>query len=568
LKQIFIWASFLYLLLEVHVDLAFRFKSSANVGVLAGFWLEHLKRRMAELGCDLPVKTGADGAVSLIAPAALLATFIGFGKARPKDRALRILVVSDDPIGLMDDGVWCNYAADFAGVEHGVDLYSTSEQTIQSNLFPAASVLGLKPFTRVSRDEAQNLNWDLAAWIHPALETTEGSETASLMERLERSGVPVYACMYNELDAMVQAYGANTKGVDFRLVGSTDSERALSSESVNRFGISVQSAGIDGGWGAVMAKLERATETFRPSDWRAVKTAMNLVRLEGVREAPWVFGQTVAGVAFGKSKPVGLIGDLAVDSKSGQVLCQCPITKVLNVVGYVWEPMLSAMPADRFKLLPWAARIKLCFAGSFSKEAKPRQQTIELLSQAYRTGTIEAGIALARGYESIGTGDALEKAYVIYREIGARHPMSAYALAHDHLNAGRTAVAEQLLDSACRSGYIPAMTDYAKLNLETEHREAALQLIGMAAAKGDPEANFIHAEELIRSGCYLQALQPLRRAWSAGHEEALRVAEWLCSELLSKGIGKSGALSRELKDVRFFASKRVRHEAELRKAIA
>lgn len=38
---------------------------------------------------------------------------------------------------------------------------------------------------------------------------------------------------------------------------------------------------------------------------------------------------------------------------------------------------------------------------------------------------VEAGIALARGYEGVGTESAKQKADLIYKAIGSKHPMSA-----------------------------------------------------------------------------------------------------------------------------------------------
>lgn len=548
------------------MNLATRFNRSANIGELAGFWLQHLEHEVAALGGAMPVKTGAEGAVSLIAPAALLATFVQMELPTAIDRPLRILVLSDDPIGLMDQGVWCHYAADFAGVAGGVELYSVSDQTFQSNLHPVATALGLKPFSRLTFEEAREQSWDLVSWLHPAIESPNGAETALLVSALQRAGSPVYACMYNELDMMVQTYGMNEHGFDFRCVGTEG--RALSASAVNRFGISILSTGVDGGWGAVMAKLHPSVETFAAPDWKVIQVAMNVLRLDGVREAPWSFGQTVSGVAFGRFLPVGLIGDLAIDSASGQVFCHSPITNVLNVIGHVWLPLRDEKPADRFRLLPWACRIKLCFTQRLTKETKARADTIDLLSSAYCAGLPEAGIALARSYESVGTKDALNKAFAIYEELGTGHPLSAYALAHTRYAAGRTAEAIEMFEAAAKAGYIPAMTDLARLHLDAGRRHLGLQLLGEAASHGDAEANFVFAEELITAGAHFEAVKRLRLAWSVGHDDALRVAGWLCDMLLRSKAGKSGEIKRELKDIRFYANKRERRAAALRSAVA
>lgn len=550
------------------MDLRASFKRSANIGILASQWLEHFQQQVKGAGSVMPAQTGPDGAVSLIAPAALLARLIDAEYEGPTIRALRVLVISEDPIGIMDSGVWCNYAAEFAGLTHGIELFGTSNQTVQSSMYPAAVALGLSPFTQIAPDDAQSQAWDLVAWVHPVVEREDGAQACQLVKALVSAGAPVYACVYNELDAYVQAYGLNAHGMALNMLGAAGGNCEVVADSVNRHGISIKSTGVDGGWGALLGKIGDATESLPHEDWRVIRTAMNLTRLEGVREAPWCYGERVSGVAFGKSKPVGLIGNMAVDSVTGLILTNCTATSLLNVIGHAWDLILTELPVDRFKLLPWAARAKLCFNQSLSKETKARQESIDLLEADYRTGMIEAGIALARGYEAIGTEQSVDNAFVIYREIGGRHPMSIYALAHEQVRGEHLGSAESLFLNAAAVGYAPAITDLAKLMYETGRPEKGLPLLETAAHRGDAEASFIYAEELIHQGEYAKALISLRASWSSGYMDALDTAEWLCGEMLANKLGNKGNLQRELKDIRFNTQKRKRFADELSKAFA
>ncbi|MBJ2215823.1 hypothetical protein JFT64_27710, partial [Pseudomonas carnis] len=204
------------------MDLRDQFNRSPNIGVLAEKWLSHLIASISDAGVKSSVQTRADGAVSLIAPAALLARFIELEFETQVEHRLRILVVSEDPIGIMDSGVWCNYAAQFAGLEHGVDVFSVFPQEVQSNLYPVAIDLGLKPFQLIDAQDAQTQSWDLVAWIHPALESGKASPAAGLIAQLHHSGAPVYGCVYNELDGLVQTYGLSSHGLEFQWVGGSE----------------------------------------------------------------------------------------------------------------------------------------------------------------------------------------------------------------------------------------------------------------------------------------------------------------------------------------------------------
>jgi len=78
--------------------------------------------------------------------------------------------------------------------------------------------------------------------------------------------------------------------------------------------------------------------------------------------------------------------------------------------------------------------------------------------------------------------------------------------------------------------------------------------------QGDAEAAFRLGEQQIKAGEYERAVSTLRSAWGRNHQDALNTAHWLCNEMLKAGIGKQGKLKRELKDIQFAISKRVRYE--------
>lgn len=548
------------------MNLSNEFSTAANLGVIAKKWYRALEQSFNAAGIEITVKTGLEGAASLLAPAALVAQIIK-REQRQTDRALRILLLTEDALAVMDEGIWLSFAADLAGTK-AVHLHCTCDEVIHSNLYDAGTTLGLKGYSLISINDARDQEWDFALWIHPAIEAGGHQSYVDLLEVLHGAGVPVYACMYNELDALIQSYGIAAKGFEFSWLDAPIAQARLSRASVNKFGFSTADLGVEGGWGAVLTKLEPASVKAQPGDWEVIKVAMGLYRLEGASAASWSFGEVIAGVAFNQYKPIGLIGNLAIDPKTGIVLSECPTTKVLNCVGHLWTDELEKMPCTNFELVPWAAKVRLSFTNQITREDKNRQETIKLLEDAYRTGLIEAGIALARGYERIGTPDATKKAKTLYTEIGTKHPMSAYYLAHECLSKKLEQEAISLLSQACMQGYMPAFTDLGCVMKELGQVQEAVRLLTMSADRGDAEAAFRLGEMLIKVGQYDDALNRLRSAWSKGHADALNAAHWLCTQMLEHKVGKSKRVQRELKDVCFAIAKRERFASQLEKESA
>jgi hypothetical protein len=548
------------------VSLSKLFNSAPNLGVIATKWYAELEKKFDAAGIKTSVKTGIDGAASLLSPAALIAQLIKL-EGCSVERPIRVLMISDDPVAVMDEGVWLGVAAELAGAPH-VECFSTCHEVLHSSLFECATQLGLKGYSPVSVEDAGSQPWDLAVWVHPALEAGASDELVRLVKGMYSAGVPVYACMYNELDALIQSHGLNPEGLEFSWLNGTLASTAFSRSTVNKFGYSTSEVGIEGGWGAVLTKVQPASLLSSEADWECIKVAMGLFKLDGSTSGPWTFGQVVAGVAFNQHQPVGLIGNLAVDPKTGVLLKECPNTKVLMVIGHLWSTPLQTMPKGQFELVPWAARVRLLATNNLTKEDKKRAESIDLLTRAYESGMVEAGIALARGYEAIGTTQAKGKAAAIYEQMGAGHPMSAYYLAHQYLGSGNRERVLSLLTAASEQGYVPAITDLGCLRLDDDDLQSAIRLFESAERRGDGEASFRLGEIAIKAGEYDAALQKLRSAWGKGHQDALNTAHWLCSEMLNHGLGKPGRLKRELKEIKFAIGKRVRYENQTERASA
>ncbi|KAF0254293.1 tetratricopeptide repeat protein [Pseudomonas putida] len=543
------------------MNLSEEFRRAANLGVIAKKWFPTVEARFEQAGIVATKKTGLDAAVSLLAPAALIAQFIT-AEGLPNDRRLSVLVLSDDPVAIMDEGLWIGVAAELAGSQP-IDVYSTCNQVIHSDHFEPAQKIGLQVYTKVTMDQARTREWDLVVWIHPAIEAGDSGQSVELVTDLASRKVPVYACMYNELDALIQSHGIAAKGFEFSWMNASVASAGASKATVNKFGIATADIGIEGGWGAVMTRLQPASVQFDAQGWEHIKVAMALYRLEGSTSGSWCVGEVLAGVSFNQCKPVGLIGNLAVDPKTGLLFAECPTTKVLNIAGHLWHDILEVMPSSQYDLVPWAARVKLAFNNQLTKEDKKRAESIELLEAAYEKGLVDAGIALARGYERIGTKDAKERAAALYGRIGGAHPMAAYYLAHRALEAGHKEQFWSMLIKAADAMYPPALTDCGQVLSDSGNAVEAGKLFIKAMNAGDAEGAFRLGESLIKAGEYAEAMPVLREAWSKNHADALNTAHWLCTEMLKHRFGKPAKLKRELKDIQFAISKRTRLTEQL-----
>lgn len=550
------------------MSLSESFNGAGNVHFLAKSWLQHLDKELVARGVDCTVKTGAAGAVSLVAPAALLALVIQKHYTESAPKTLSVLLLGKDPMTLMDDGRWLNYAASFSGYTGMLDVSTLTAEPIHSSLREAAVGLNLPAAMQVDAADAQHRDWDLVLWVHPSIESELCAEELRLALGMYERGIPVYAAMYNELDAIVQSYGVSHEGLEFSWLDTSSSKENLSMASVNRFGISTGELGMEGGWGAVLTRMAPAHTTVSQEDWRCLKLAMQVRKLQADDDSVWRFGEALAGVAFNRYIPIALIGNLAVDQTTGVLLSQCPFTNVLKIVGHLCAGATKDFPRTHFELAAWGARIKLMATSRLTREDKKRDEILSLLKAEFEDGLVEAGIAMARALESRQTPESTAEAFEIYKAIGNRHYLSAYALAHEAYSVGDELTAIAYFKTASGAGYPPAQTDYARLLRDAGQHEEAGELLAMAIKHGDKEASFLLGEQSIMAGDYPDALAHLKAAWMAGHEQAHDVSIWLCNQMLEHGVGKRSTLKRHLKDVTFSKNKRERLQKKLDREIA
>ncbi|WGK63340.1 hypothetical protein QAO71_17515 (plasmid) [Halopseudomonas sp. SMJS2] len=539
------------------------FNRSKHLGELASAWMKHLRTGAEAAGAELPYKITEGDVASLIAPAALLANIIlkeGMHLTHPPKR---VLILGGDPITRLDRSIWMGYANQFLGIPKSFEIFQLRDEDPRSNLYETGVALGLQPSTIVAAQDllrGEGPEIEIALWIHPVAETPEhDASDADLAAMLHAQGIPVYSCHFNELDLHVQNYALNTSGISLAPLGQVLSSGSM---AVNRFGISSQSLGITGGWGALLAKAEPAKQKIPRAHIQAVVAATTLLRSQGYETSGWTFGTRINGVAFNRVLPIALLGNMAVDDRYGYVLSEHEKPRILNVSGHAWSDLVAEMPKSNFNLLYWASRLKLCFNTFLPKEPKRRTEVIDTLTSAYQLGALDAGIALARGYESLKTEKGTSDAIAIYQEIGAQHPMSSYVLAHHEMGNGNSGDAEGLMNAAAEFGYPPAVTDLGVMAFQSGKTAQGLALLKKAMALGDSEAAFSWAEIQIQQGAYVEALEALRKAWATGHEEALKVAQWLATEMLQKGLGKRSVVKRELKDIVAFVAKRKRLEEQ------
>ncbi len=540
------------------------FDRSKHLGELAVGWLKQFSIETEEAGLDLPPKITESDVASLIAPAALLANILVKEKLNQAGARKRILILGSDPIARLDRSIWIGYASRFLGIDKPFEVLQIRDEDPRSNLYETGVALGLKPSVFISADDllkGSGPSVDLVLWIHPVAETPEHdlNETA-LAATYRRAGVPVYSCQFNELDLHVQNYAMSEAGVCLAPLGQTLTSGSL---AVNRFGISSSTLGVTGGWGALLTRVDLAQKTVPKAHVSAVLAAIALMRAQGYETPGWTFGSRVNGVAFNRVLPVALLGNMAIDDRYGYVLTQQDKPRLLNVTGHAWTQVLAEMPETQFNLLHWASRLKLSFSAYLPKEPKRRSEVVDALTAAYQQGVIEAGIALARGYEALQTEAGRRDALALYKEIGDQHPMSAYVLAHHDLAENRRADAEAHMHASAKFGYPPAITDLGIIAFQNGMQDQGLALLKKSMTLGDSQAAFTWAENQIQRGSYPEALDALRKAWSIGHDEALNVAQWLAISMLDRGLGKRSVVKRELKDIESFIAKRKRLEDQV-----
>lgn len=547
------------------MSLSKAFQQTRNLGDLTAAWVKVVHAEIKARDISTKVKLATGDTASLLAPAALVAKLLVASGIETEGRTLRVLLLGDDAIARMDRAMWAHYAGSFLGDDTTVKIYQPKDELPTSPMHPIGESLGLPISELITHETIQagsHEEFDLAIWVHPATEvkTYDVHSLASVLAMRGR-GVPVFACVFNELDLHVQNYMLSMDGMRLALLGDS-LERG--SSAVNNFGISSQDAGVDGGWGAVLCRLETSSQVLPKEDVAAVYAAAAMLRIEGAGTGSWQFGSRINGVAFNKIIPTGLLGNMAVDDKTGYILTENNKPRIINVVGHLWTEHLSRMPKAKFNLLAWAARIKLSYLNGLPKEESKRAEAIAILTQAHQDGVYEAAVGLARGYEASGSKADQVLAQELYMQVGASHPMSAYAVGHAFVEKGLMEKASEYLEYAAAFGYPPATADFGIVQIQLGKVGKGMAAIKKAAAMGDSKANFIMAEQMIEEGHYMDSFTPLRAAWSIGHAQALETAQWLAKNLMDKNMGKRTQLKQEIRDIESFQKKRGRLENEVR----
>jgi hypothetical protein len=547
------------------VILSRAFQQTRNLGDLTSAWVKYLHAEVKARGIATKSKFSTGDTASLLAPAALVAKCLVVSEIVSEGRTVRVLLLGDDAIARMDRAMWAHYAGSFLGEDTTVKIYQTKDELPTSPLYAVGESLGLPISDLITHANIQagaHDEFDLAVWVHPANEVKAHDEQSLISAlALRDRGVPVLACVFNELDLHVQNYMLSAAGMRLGLLSDS---LTRGSQTINNFGISSQDAGIDGGWGAILCRLEPSSQVLPKEDVAAVYAAAAMLRLEGAGSGSWHFGSRINGVAFNKIIPTALLGNMAIDDKTGYILTENNKPRIINVVGHLWTDHLSRMPKSSFELLAWAARIKLAYLSSLPKEEGKRTEAIAILKQAHQNGVLDAAIGLARAYEASGSIDGLASAQELYMQVGEGHPMSAYAVGHACVEKGQMEKALALLECSAAFGYPPATTDSGIVQCQLGKVGRGIATIKKAAAMGDSKANFIMAEQMIEEGHYMESLAPLRAAWSIGHVQALDTALWLTKNMMDKNMGRRTELKQELRDLDSFQKKRGRLESEVR----
>lgn len=526
------------------------FSSAKNLKELATAWIHHVKQQFRERDVPLEVRLDLDGTAPFVAPSALVATVIANSGLTIEGR-LRVLLLASDPLIRIDNAAWASMAGDLLGRPGQVEIVQCVAVEAPSAFATIAATLELPSSTVTDHQSvcaAGKAAADLAIWLHPANEASEPieMEMAATAVALAHAGVPTFAACFNLTDLYSQNYLLDARGVVLEPVAG---EVRRGSPAINRFGIGTAGAGVEGGWGAILAQLKPCLPTLSNEEVLLANTALRLRNIEGGLHNSWQFGQRINGVAFNRIIPIGLLGNMALDPATGHVLIEDYTTKELRLSGHLWKSKLNVLPAtDVRKLLLWACDVRLCFQMALPKEDHKRTEARELLESAYGAGLVAAGIALARSYEVMTSVEDQAKAAEIYREIGDQHPLSAYFLAHEAAEIGQTEEAERLMRVSASFGYPLAQTDLGKILFSSERGNEALPLFRDAEAVGDTEAAFVLGELNAQAGRFMDSLKHLRKAWGYGHAGAVELAIQVAQHMLATGDGKRSLVKRELRE--------------------
>ncbi|MHC5195096.1 tetratricopeptide repeat protein [Pseudomonas frederiksbergensis] len=540
-----------------NLSLAKAFQNSKNLADLTSTWVRHVKTEMQTKGVDTQLKLQVGDSASLVAPAALVAGIVVESGLTYDQAPLRVLLIASDPLVRFDRSTWASMAGDFLGSPGSIEVILNVEEDAVSSGFPIAEALCLKPCTVLSHEDARAAaaeRIDLAIWVHPATESMDAAEceNSATAIALASAGVPTYVTSFNEVDLLGQNFLLNELAVELQPVGGL---LARGSRAINRFGISTMGLGVEGGWCAIFSKLAPASTQLDALDIQRVKTALGLFCVEGAIHNAWTLGQHINGVAFNRVLPVGLIGNMAIDAKTGHLFAENDATKELELVGHLWKSKLATMPAEKRELLLWACDVKLSFLAALPREDGKRKEAIGILESGFKAGVVAAGVGLARAYEASKLDGGKDKARSLYFEIGDGHPISAYALAYQAYETGDEANAEALFRASADQGYPVAQADLGKLLHASGRFQEGVRQLNLAAKAGDPEANYVLGELAVKGSLFMESLDLLRKAWQFGHAEAANLGLQVAKHMLDNSIGKRSLIKRELKEVTAFVVK-------------
>ncbi|HHH9441282.1 TPA: tetratricopeptide repeat protein [Pseudomonas aeruginosa] len=534
-------------------------QSSKNLGDLTQAWIREVTTRAKSANVTSTVKLTVADTVSLVAPAALIAEVLRKTGVADTPGTIRVLLIGRDPMIRLDHAVWAGLAGEMIGRPGEVEIILTYAEQAITSLYPIAQALKLPHCTVIPAEQVKaDLPTDvsLGIWLHPATEVDSDIEHENLCiaQQLVQHEVPLAACVFNETDLHGQNIMFSRAALKLTPIGGA---LRRGSPAINRFGISSADLGLEGGWGAICCMLSKTSESrHSESDVSLVKTALALLRLEGGLSKTWALGQRINGVAFNRIIPVGLLGNIAVEPVTGQLLSHDEETNRLAMLGNLWAEKLKTMPSGGEDLLIWASSIKLSYSLTFPRETEKREATIAALEQAHGMGVLDAGVALARGYEASGKPEHHEKALDIYRRIGNAHPLSAYALAHCALSTGDGQTALEHFKAATQAGYPLAMTDLAVFALQDQLDDIdPWDLLSRSASLGDPDANVYLAERKMNDNMPQEALDFLRKAWQVGHKGAIDLAFNLASYMRDQHLGNRHRLKQDLREIESLAKK-------------
>lgn len=539
------------------MTLATTFETAKNLGVLTDAWLRHVRSALKARPADIGVKLQVDNAASIVAPGALVATLVRDSGLMSKRGKVRVLLLGSDPLIRFDKSRWASMAGDFLGSPGCVEITLTADEDANSEFSKLAIELELPECSVLSHADAKagREDVDLVIWLHPAMETSDEGELQNMTTAIamaNEQGVPTYTASFNEVDLHAQNFLIHDKAWQLVPLGGSIGRGAA---SLNRFGIATADLGVEGGWAAILGKLKPSEPRLAAVDIALVRSAMRLVCAEGALHSSWTLGQRVNGVAFNKIIPVGLLGNMAIDPQTGHVFQRDEDSQELRIIGHLWSTMVSTMPAGKQEMLLWACSVKLAFLSELPKEDARRKEAVTSLEEGFADGVVEAGIALARCYEGSKADGSHEKAKGWYQLVGDRHPMGAYSLAYECLEAGDMAGAEGHLRAAAETGYPVAMTDLGKFLCTHGCEDDGLKYLGKAAELKDPEANYELGELSAKGGQFPEALEYLRQAWTYGHSEASALAGEIADYMLAQGIGKRSLVKREIKEIATYQKK-------------